>query len=233
MTSYTPQKNLQRWTIDSKKSDLKTINLATGFVGLIFIFITYQRTTESSNVLAAFYLGYFLALMSLCVFIFSEDTTMEVCSDNERLNIKKASLLNSKIYVILFNQIKSVQITTYGSRSKGLPTFHILFKLKNGKTEATNYFTVSEDEAVQLAQRLINDIGCENNLGEYFNSSRQDLVSVFRVFASFVGSVFIYILWYKITIGQPCVAMWHGTTPVLIIGCSFLIIYRNFNRFYS
>lgn len=55
-------------------------------------------------------------------------------------------------------------------------------------------------------------------------------MNILKIIVSFIIAIFIYKVWYKITVGKLCPAMWYGSAPLVIIGGAFLFILLVFRK---
>lgn len=183
-----------------------------------------DRTTVSSN--AALILS--LMISTAFFYLLSEfgETSIYVMPSRHLIRIQRRHIFASKDEFHHFNSIRGV-FSMWNSRNS--PTIYSLFfRLTNGSAVYSGFQTTDEDYLISLAKRLSEEIGCIHNgpLPIKFLP-----VTAKRILISLIGSVLLYICWYRFHSGKICSAMWKGLPPIVIIGYSFaslLVLSRRF-----
>ena len=215
-----------RWIIRSNEKNLNFYLILFGLLGTILILLVKNQKVESINVLSAYLLGAFLLSLSIGIFIFTEKISIQIDKKLRVLKFHKKSLFEVRNYTLKFEEIDSVQVVTIGRAHRGIISYHILILLKNGKREFPGRFSLVHSEIDLEAQKLADFIGCK-----FVSDGKNNEIRGTQYFYAAIGSVLIYSIWYKSTVGPFCIAMWFGTAPVFIIGLSFLALVKVLRRY--
>jgi hypothetical protein len=143
---------------------------------------------------------------------------MTTKSDKLGLDVKRKSLFSLGTEFIPYKKIQSVHAVRIGRR-EGLRTYHLIIRLKDGKKLAPGRWSKSPDEINDIAYELAKEIGCE-----VFDTPVYSMPNIQTAILAGAGAVLVYVIWYRVTVGQICLAMWHGNAPVIFIPFGFALI---------
>lgn len=214
-----------QWIIRSNEKNLNLYLMIMGFLGLLLIFLVSGHKEESINTLSAYLLGILLISLALGIFIYSEKVSIQIDTKLKNLKFHKKSLFEIRNYTLKFEEIDSVQVVSIGRNHRGIVSYHLVIMLKNGRREAPGRFSLDQSEIILDAERLADAIGCK-----LISDRKNNQLTGIHYLLAAMGSVLIYAIWYKSTVGPFCMAMWFGTAPVFVIGFSFLALVRVLRR---
>ncbi|MBY0385892.1 hypothetical protein K2X05_12105 [bacterium] len=159
---------------------------------------------------------YLLGLIALIVFFYllwNEKIRFEIDEAKKRILYYKKNRFYQRLKVIPFHQVESVGIRKVGREHKGIVIYFVDIRLKNGGTLRTDIKSFSREDIQQEADRLAQQLSVPSAQLFFTSMSREILFLVSLIFA-----VAGYVLYYRATVGVPCVAMWFGTFPIFFIG---------------
>jgi hypothetical protein len=212
------------WTIQSSTNSTKALAVFFGALGLLFLWLISRARPvpgQESELMAAFWLGVLLLVVACWVFLFLEHVFIVVDERLKVLRVSRTSLTGTRSSIHHFNSIEGVEVASTGRSHRGIVTYHLNIVMKDGKPIKTQFWSTSHDEVTELAERFA------QTTGSFLGSKSRNNPSELNMFLiSGAGAVLIYCVWYNLTVGSFCLAMWFGTAPAVIIGVAFLSIFR-------
>ena len=206
----------EQWSI--KSSDQFTAAIGTGcaVLGGLFVWITFHKVHLGTHYQGAYWLGVLLITLGATCLLLNEKTETVVLPKDRQLTVNTKGLFGQRTRVIPFRNVDTVYVLTTNS-SRGPITYQLLIYLKDGKKQATGYWTIDQDTIFEMADRLSKQIGCSEKL-----PPRIYPISAKHLAIAALGSFAIYVLWYVVSFGKICPAMWAGTAPPVIMGFAFI-----------
>ncbi len=215
------------WEIRSDTGSSWILSVAVGLLGALFIYLTKGHMAPSESSRAAFWLGVMLVGLCAASLIMMEDIVVMVDPASKRLEFRRSGYWRQSSSVVGFEGIDHVGVVETWAEGKVGSTYTLTVVLKNGKSERTGRWSFDESEIDALARRLAADIGCACRTG-----TPAPPISAIHIPAAALGSILIYVVWYRLRTGQTCPAMWHGSAPPVIILIAFATLLDLFRRFW-
>jgi hypothetical protein len=214
------------WKISSDPKKGLLLAIGCFVVGCLILWMAGRIPTQDSNTLAGIWLGALLAGLGLAGVILDEVVSTTVHPNQKFLEIDSRRRWGKSRVVISFDEIASINVVRVGDRTDGTPTFWLQIERQDRKRFFTGGWSTSEREMGFLAERLAEEIGCDRHGGNPPNPA-----SVGQVASSLIGAVILYVMWYRLVVGDWCMAMWFGTFPPIFLLLAFsglLLIFRSY-----
>lgn len=216
-TDHSPAQDA--WVLQSNTAKTSVLSMGLILVGCLFILLTKDKVAGMrvwSDLMAAYYLGVLLFVLGLAALLFNENIEITVEPSAQRMLVQSRDLWASSQKIIAFKEVAGISVQKIRSKGDRANFYHLQIQLKNGGVQRTGFWALNQPDVFAVAERLAQDIGCEPQLPWRIyphNSKHYILASV--------GAILIYTVWYRLTTGQLCLAMWFGAAPIYITGASF------------
>lgn len=212
-------KNQETWTINTDQHQNKLSLIFMGLFGFsLMICGLLFNPINSSNILI--WCGLFFLSLMLFAIIFNASITTHVNPLNKSLRIINQNRLHTEDTLIPFAEVDSIRIRKITRRNM-LSTYHLKILLKNGKQFSLGQQGLTESAFNKITDPLAQTIGCpvqtENDIAPL--SSQNVVIAA-------TCAILAYLLWYRITVGPWCPAMWGGTAPIFIMTITFFIVFN-------
>lgn len=193
-----------------RKSQLMSVALI--LTGSLLLFLLRSRVPLDSNELAAQYMGYLLIFIGGSALVMNERIKLEFRKESGLVLFSCTSIRGTKNEAIAYSNIDHVAISRIG-RPRNRTVFYFLhLGLKSGERLPTGIFFSSAESAQTEANRIAELIGCKS---QQIATAGDHRFSEFII--AFVIGLLSYVVYYRLTVGPPCKAMWFGTAPPVII----------------
>lgn len=188
-------------------------------LGLVFVWLTADATPADSNAAAARWLGVLLAGVGVGGLVFIEHVTITPEPARRCLIIERRRLWGHRHDERSFDEIAAVRVATIGQQSKGTRSYWLQLQPLRGPVIQTGRWSHDQSEIHALADRLAATIGCtcERGRDELAASS----TTAWQVLAAAAGALLVYAIWFRVSVGPWCAAMWFGTAPPVILLIAF------------
>ncbi len=181
-------------------------------VGALFLLLLRNRVALDSNELSAQYLGYLLIFIGGSALLINERIAIELRKESGFLFFSSTSIFGTKKQTVTFASVDRVSISRVGRARNNVQFYFLHLHLKNGTRLPTGMILSSAESAQAEADRISEIIGCPSQQIALPSDHR---FSTFLL--AFVVGVIAYAVYYRISVGPPCKAMWFGTAPPVII----------------
>jgi len=215
--------NKKTWHLEKKQQ------FSSFFFILIISVLFYLSTLETQGNKFLYYLALFFTAMFIYGLIMNAHERITIDVLNKRIIFSYINRFSSKLKNIPFELIDYIYIYER-ENSEGSPSYDLYVELKSGKSMCVVNYDYSKQNVIELGNKLSHEIGCDfrfdkNMRGYFFNYKMVASAAFF--------SLLSYIVWYRLTTGQICTAMWFGTAPIVIIGLVFVSSLNLLRRYWS
>lgn len=215
-----PDSHVSHWVIRSNVMATRGLSLLFLILGLILTVKAQSPVDPSSARFMAQVLGILLICGPLLFLVFLEDIQISVDPQNQRMRIRRANWFRSKLITRAFSELADVRTLKHGRSSQGIVIYTLLLEFQDGQRLNPGLWSFSPQTIDRIVERLILETGCQATLP----APRPSLQSNDLILPA-IGAVATYVVWYRIQVGPWCLAMWHGTAPIFIMGVAFVSIF--------
>ena len=208
--------------IQKNKRNDKLAGIIVIAIGTV-LFVVYHATKNTSEqAIYVYWMAILFVILGIGTYFWDEEFLTTIDPHQKRLQIKSKNRFSSKSKMIRFNEIQHVEIKTINRRRHSeIKLYTLRLRLKNGNIERVGKESFDSDELMAVADQLALAIGCsvETDLS-------RDTININFIPVALVGSIGLYALWYRLTVGKLCAAMWGGTAPIVIIPLIFYLLLK-------
>ncbi len=205
----------------------KNIFLGIGvfLFGALMLSLTRGRTDHSRDHQLLHIIGLLFLFVGTAVIVLHERVLILVSPHRKTLTMRKSSLRGRELRIIPFASIQSVDVITLGQTHKGTRSYHLNLTLKTGEKIRTGRSSRVGDEIHGIARELSDLVGLEPN-----DTLRAPSTELAPFLFALLGAVLVYGIWYRLSVGPWCRAMWFGTAPPVIMLLAFMAIILGFPK---
>lgn len=157
--------------------------------------------------------------------IITENSITEVDEFNQKLLVKKSSKLGGRDYIIPFNLVESIKVVSIGKSYRGIVSHHLVINLKDNKKEFPGYFSLSQQEVIDMASQLSSAIKCEYSVGRSYQKIRAN-----QIIATLAVAAITFLIWNRTVSGDWAIANDHRELAPIMVGLLFLSYFRILRR---
>lgn len=203
-----------------KSDDQRTssLSLTLMILGSGIIFLINHRAEPRPGEHWAYLGGLLLIILGTYVFLMAEKMVITINTAKQGLNVRRQNKFHQRIDFIPFKDVESVHVVRVGRRA-GLKTYHLVLRLAGGRKLTPGRWSHNPSEINDVAKELAQEIGCSIKEAPVYS-----LPDIKTALLSIGGALAIYAIWYRLTVGQVCLAMWHGTAPAIIVPFGFMLL---------
>ncbi|HTP24582.1 MAG TPA: hypothetical protein VMK12_02835 [Anaeromyxobacteraceae bacterium] len=220
------------WQVTSSTCKNGAVAVGGILVGALFLWLTRNGAASDETMAAARWLGVVLAAIGASGLLFMEELVTTVDKATRRLVLDRKTRWGRSRTVIPFSHIDSIRVVKVGSSSDGTPSYWLQVLLKSGRSCATGVWSLDEAHVGCLAEQLAADVGCGCCPGAERHPASAPS-TVFQVAVAALGALAAYVLWYRLSVGPWCSAMWVGTAPPLLMLVAFALLLAVLRRLWS
>ncbi len=218
------------YEIRSTQKNKLLLILPIFLLGLLLIYLTNGKKELSDNYFYAYLLGLLLTFLGVIGVLMIKETSTIINPLQRRIIYQTKGLFNSDKKNFTFEQIKELKITRVGKASNFSQMYFLNFILKDNITIHTDKWSFDLEEIATMARDLSQIIGCEFiNHADYVQVETEGSEKAKQFMLSFILSVILYIIYYRVKIGPLFHASWYGTLPPIFILVATLSINRILN----
>lgn len=218
--------NEEIWTIESSKARNDFLAYIITAMGVALIVATRKQIELSQNAQAGFWLGILLLIIGILAIFYDENILVVVDPNQKKLRIQKTTRLGRRTSIIRFSEVERIYIATIGKRSSHLQSYLLKMHLKNGREESLGKLSFEKADIADIAEKLSAQIGIKTDAP----TKRDRWSSSIKLFPAALGAVVVYIIYYRVSVGTFCSAMWAGSAPPVIISVAFFFLLGIFKR---
>ena len=221
------------WQLTSSARKNGAVAVGSILVGALFIWLTRNAAAGDETVAAARWLGVLLAVIGVSGLLFLEEVLTTVDKAGRRLLLDRRTRWNRSRTGIPFSHIDSVRVVKVGSSSDGTPSYWLQVLLKGGRSCATGVWSLDEAHVGRLAEQLAAEVGCGcHREAADRTASALAPIAVLQIAVAALGALGSYALWYRLSVGPWCPAMWFGTAPPVFMLLAFSVLLALLRRFW-
>lgn len=163
---------------------------------------------------------FILLAAGIFYFLWKEKVEIDIDKEKRFVKIKKTNRFRSTLRLVAFDSIETIFVRKIGREHKGIAFYLVMFELVSGENISTGSFFTNRGEAQSQADLWAYEMGTKSHQMPFLPSAWD-----FPLPIAFGVSLLFYVIYYRLTVGPLCPAMWFGTLPPFFIGASTLTLF--------